>query len=266
MKKYFLVFKNTFQEFLVYRLSFVLWRFRNFISFLAILFFWTAIYGGNDAFFGYQKKQMFSYVLGIAFLKGMIFSTRTSDLASMIREGELSKIILMPVSVFKIFFSRDMADKVLNFFFAIFEIFLAVKIFGLALYLPDSLFSVVAVTVLLPVVFLLYFFLSMVLSLTAFWTDDIWAVRWIFITVFLEFFSGSFFPIDILPDFLQKIIYLTPFPYLVYFPLKIWLGQLSSFGEIAKVFVICFCWLGFFYCLAQFLWKKGYKEYGAYGG
>lgn len=266
MGKYYLIFKNTLQEFLVYRLSFVLWRFRSFISFLAILFFWMAIYRDNNRFLGYQKSQMYIYVLGIAFLKGMVFSTRTSDLAGMIREGELSRLLLMPISVFKVFLSRDIADKLLNFSFALFEIFLAIKIFNLPLFFPDKISSAVAGLLLIPVGFLLYFFLSMVLSLTAFWTDDIWAMRWIFMAVFLEFFSGALFPIDVLPFWLQKIIYLTPFPYLIYFPLKIWLGQISSSGEITKIFLICFGWLGFFFWLAKSMWRKGYREYGAYGG
>lgn len=266
MKKYFLIFRNTLQEFFVYRLSFILWRFRSLISFLAILFFWSAIYRDNSSFLGYQKSQMYLYIVGVAFLRGLVFSTRAGDLASMIREGELSRVLLQPISVFKIFLSRDLADKLLNFSFALIEIFLVIKIFNLPIMFPTNILSVVSVVFLIPIGFFLYFFLNMIISLTAFWTDDIWAVRWIFMAVFLEFFSGSFFPIDVLPKTIQKIIYFTPFPYLIYFPLKIWLGQISSPLEIAKVFIICFGWLGFFFWLAKFLWKKGAREFGAYGG
>jgi len=79
------------------------------------------------------------------------------------------------------------------------------------------------------------------------------------------FFAGALFPIDVLPVALQKIIYLTPFPYLVFFPLKIWLEQVSLAAAVKSVF-ICFVWLVFFYWLAKFLWRKGARNYGAYGG
>jgi len=64
---------------------------------------------------------------------------------------------------------------------------------------------------------------------------------------------------------LQKIIYLTPFPYLVFYPLKIWLEQISGV-EALKAILICFGWLLLFWWLAKNLWQKGAKNYGAYGG
>jgi ABC-2 type transport system permease protein len=113
--------------------------------------------------------------------------------------------------------------------------------------------------------FFLYFFLSFFLSSVAFWTEEIWATRWLFGIIFLEFLAGAFFPIDVLPLGLQRIIYLTPFPYLVFFPLKVWLEQLSS-GLIGQSLVVCGFWVVVFYWLARWLWQKGAKNYGAYGG
>lgn len=111
----------------------------------------------------------------------------------------------------------------------------------------------------------LYFFISMVISLFAFWTEEIWATRFLIGLIFLEFFSGSYFPIDILPKWLSGIIYLTPFPYLIFFPMKIWLEQLSIV-LIVQSFVICSIWVILFYYLTLFLWRKGSKTYGAFGG
>lgn len=266
MKKYLLVSKNTFQEFLTYRLSFVLWRFRNIVSFLAILFFWLAVYKSRPSFLGYSSKQMYSYLLGIAFIKSLVFSSRTSDLGGMIRDGELSGILLIPVSVFKYFLSRDFSDKIINFSFSMLEIVLVAKIFNLPLYFPRNLHVLFFVLPLLVISFFLYFFLSLIISMSAFWTDDIWAVRYLVGVIFLEFFSGSFFPIDVLPVWMQKIIYFTPFPYLAYFPIKIWLEQINSTPEIIKVYAICLSWLVLFFVLAKIVWNKGLKQFGAYGG
>ena len=85
------------------------------------------------------------------------------------------------------------------------------------------------------------------------------------IQVLLNFFAGTVFPIDVLPDWLVRIIYLTPFPYLAFVPLKVWLEHLTIMMTL-KAVLISFAWLVFFYWLARFLWQKGAKSYEAYGG
>ncbi|MFZ5365984.1 MAG: ABC transporter permease [Patescibacteria group bacterium] len=265
MRKYFYLVKITFQEYFVYRLNFILWRFRSFVFFLTLLFFWLAIYGNRSEFLGYQKAQMLAYVVGIAFLRSIVLASRSVDLTGQIRTGELTRIVLAPIDIFCYWLTRDFPDKLLNIFFTAIEIGIVLRVFGVPFYLPQSLISFLGFLFILGMAVLLYFFLSMALAITAFWTEEIWATRWLFGVIFLEFFAGAFFPIDVLPSWLAKIIYLTPFPYLVFFPLKIWLEQMSTM-MVAKSIFICLLWLIFFYWLAKFLWQKGAKNYGAYGG
>lgn len=265
MRKYLQLAKITLEEYFVYRLNFVLWRFRSFVSFLTLFFFWLAIYGNRTEFLGYQKSQMLAYVVGIAFLRSIVLGSRSVDLGGQIRSGELTKIILRPINMFSFWFSRDFVDKILNIFFTIIEIGVILSLFNFPFYFPQNLSTYIYFIILALLALFLYFFLSFVLSVTAFWTEEIWVTRWLFGIVFLEFFAGAFFPIDVLPGWLQKIIYLTPFPYLVFFPLKIWLEQISGVMAIKAIF-ICSAWLVFFYWLAKFLWQKGAKNYGAYGG
>lgn len=265
MPKYLQLAKITFEEYFVYRLNFILWRFRSFVSFLTLFFFWLAIYGNRSEFLGYQKSQMLAYVVGIAILRSIVLGSRSVDLGGQIRSGELTKLILRPINMFSFWFSRDLVDKILNIFFTAIEIGIVLAIFRFPFYFPQNFANYIYFLILCFLALFLYFFLSFVISLTAFWTEEIWATRWLFGIIFLEFFAGAFFPIDVLPVWLQKIIYLTPFPYLVFFPLKIWLEQLPAAVAFRAIF-ICFAWLVFFYWLAKFLWQKGVKNYGAYGG
>lgn len=265
MRKYLQLAKLTFEEYFVYRLNFVLWRFRSFISFLTLLFFWLAIYGDRSEFLDYQKSQMLTYVVGIAFLRSLVLASRSADLAGQVRSGELNKFFLQPLSTARYWLTRDLVDKFLNLSFVILEIGVIVSLLNLPFWLPQNpttYFIFLAITIL---ALFLYFFISFSLSIVAFWTEEIWATRWLFGVIFLEFFAGALFPIDVLPSALQKIIYLTPFPYLIFFPLKIWLEQVSLAVAIQSIF-ICSAWLVFFYWLARFLWRKGAKNYGAYGG
>ncbi len=162
-------------------------------------------------------------------------------------------------------FTKDLVDKALNIGFVIAEVALALFLFRLPFYFPQNYTAYFASGLLVVLAIFLHFYLSFFLSLSAFWTDDIWAVRWLFGVVFLEFFSGALFPVDILPAVLQKIIYLTPFPYLIYFPVKIWLEQLP-FLAVMKAIVVCLVWVIFFFGLSSWIWRKGVKNYGAYGG
>ncbi|PIS14296.1 hypothetical protein COT64_03415 [Candidatus Shapirobacteria bacterium CG09_land_8_20_14_0_10_39_12] len=265
MKKYFQILKLTLQEYLVYRLNFLLWRFRSFVSFITLLIFWQAVYGSKTLLFGYQKPQMIAYVLGAALLRGIIISSRSADMAGQIRNGDLTSIILKPLNVFKFWLSKDFADKMLNFVFVFGELFLVLKILRVDFYLPKEPVTYLLFFLVLILAVFLYFFTSFVISATAFWTDDIWAARWLFGVIFLEFMAGNFFPIDVLPKTLANIFYLTPFPYLIYFPIKIWNEQITGLMAL-KAILICLIWLVVFYFLAKKIWEKGVKNYGAYCG
>ncbi|MBM3205268.1 hypothetical protein FJZ41_00225 [Candidatus Shapirobacteria bacterium] len=265
MRKYLQLAKLTFQEYFVYRLNFYLWRFRSLVFFLTLIFFWLAIYGDRLDLFGYQKAQMLTYVVGIAFLRTIVLGSRSADLAMQVRSGQLTKFLLQPIRVIKFWFTRDVVDKLINLFFVVLEIALILWLLNFSLYLPQSLTTYFSFVVLSLMAIFLYFFISFFLSVVAFWTEEIWATRWLFGIIFLEFLAGAYFPLDVLPSWLTKIIYLTPFPYLVFFPMKLWLEQLTT-HQTAQAFLICFIWLIFFWWLSGFLWKKGVRNYQAYGG
>jgi len=265
MNKYWQVIKNTFQDYFVYRLNFFLWRFRSFVLFLTLLFFWQAVFGQKEIFLSYSREKMLTYVLGIAFLRQIVLASRSADLAGTIRSGELSNLLLRPINVMKFWFSKDLVDKFLNIFFASIEIGLVVYFFKIPFYLPKQPSTYLWFGFICLMAMFLYFFFSFFFSILAFWTDRIWAVRWLFTIIFLQFLSGAIFPLDILPSVLVKVSSFTPFPYMVYFPMKIWLEQVSS-QEILRVVITTIFWMLATYLLLKRTWRKGLKTYTAYGG
>jgi len=265
VRKYRQIFKLTLQEYLAYRLNFFLWRFRSLVFTLTLLFFWLAVYGNQKTLFGYERAQMFTYLLGVVFLDGLILASRTADLAPQLRSGELSKYLLRPIGLFKFLLARDMADKALNLLFAVLEIGVLIMLLNFSFYFPQTFLEWGLFILQLIISFFLYFFLSLAISLTAFWTEEIWATRWLLGVVLLDFFSGVIFPIDILPSSVAKLFYLTPFPYLIFSPLKIWLGQVSVRVALSSI-LVTFIWGAAFYYLSMSLWQKGTRKYGAFGG
>ncbi|MFH1602154.1 MAG: ABC-2 family transporter protein [Candidatus Shapirobacteria bacterium] len=265
MRKYWLVFKLTLEDYFVYRLNFLLWRFRSFVFFLTLVFFWQAIYASKEALFGYTQSQMFAYVIGVAFLRGIVLGSRSfNDLPGSIIQGNLSQWLVKPISIFRYFFSRDLGTKLLDVFFVFLEIFLVVKILGLNLYFPGQLAVYFVFTLVICLSALLYFLIGNLVACFAFWTEDVWATRWLFGIIFLEFMSGVFFPLDVLPNTLTKVISFTPFPYLIYYPLKIW-NQGVVGTETFQIIGILFFWLLAALFLRKRIWGRGMKRFAAYG-
>lgn len=266
MLKYWHVFRLSLMEYFVYRVNFFLWRFRSIVSFLTLIFFWQAVYGVKDNVFGYSEAQMLTYIVGIAVLRAVILGGRVADLAGMIKTGDLvNKFLLRPWDVIKIWFVRDLASKILNLALVIVEVFLLIKILNLSFYAPRNFtylaFFILSCLFSLP----LYFLLDFMLSLIAFWVDNVWAPRWLFGVIFLQFLSGRFFPLDVLPEFVFNFVKLTPFPYLIYFPLKIYLEQVTIFQAV-RINGLLFLWLVVVYFVTKKIWRKGLKQYTAYGG
>jgi ABC-2 type transport system permease protein len=112
---------------------------------------------------------------------------------------------------------------------------------------------------------LLFFCLLFLVNMFAFWFPEAgWAAQFLFIVIFTEFLSGGVFPIDILPQVAQTIIYSLPFPYLLFFPLQVYLGKLSTVA-IIKGITIALAWLLALYVSIQYVWSKGLKRYAAEG-
>jgi len=63
MRAYLEIFRTTIAEYLVYRLSFVLWRVRTVITLLVRYYLWLAIFEKTPVIFGYTESHMLTYIL-----------------------------------------------------------------------------------------------------------------------------------------------------------------------------------------------------------
>ncbi len=263
MKKYFLIAKNTWDEMLTYRVSFFMWRLRTILQLLTIYFLWFSILPQNKSLLGYTQSTMLTYVLGISLIGSIVLSSRSYIVGEEINSGNLLNFLLKPINYFKYWFSKDIGDKSMNIVFSIIELTILFIILKPPFFFQTNLayISLFFFSVVLSVI--LYFFFNLLLGFIGFWNPEVWAPRFIFI-ILLNFFAGAIFPLDILPGKIYLFLKLLPFPYLLYFPLKIYLGKLN-FVEIFTGLTISFVWVILIYILVKFIWAKGLKAYTAYG-
>lgn len=263
MKKYIQITKNTWDEALIYRTSFIFYRMRELLKLFSLYFLWHFVTSQNNNFFGYNQSEIITYLLISTFVGDFIYSTRTTAIASEINEGVLTNFLLRPLSYLKYYFARDLADKALNVIFALGEYAIFFSLLHPPFIFqanPISLMIFVA-SVLLGVI--LYYFISVLISLIGFWSNEGWGPRFIFYQT-IGFISGSLFPLDVLPKSVFTLLELLPFPYLIFFQSKIYQGQLSGF-EIIKGFVILIIWICIMYYITMLVWKKGLRIYTAQG-
>ena len=85
-----------------------------------------------------------------------------------------------------------------------------------------------------------------------------------FLFIFVEFLGGGLFPIDILPAAIQRGLYLTPFPYLYFIPLQIYLGKLGILESLQAV-LVGGVWIVVSGFTLKKLWQAGLLVYKSEG-
>ena len=209
MRAYIQIIKGTIEEYATYRLSFILWRVRLVIQLLVVYFMWWAIFSEHQTLFGYTQGAMLTYVLFSSFVRPFVMGTRTQEVAEYIRS-------VRPMPFLGFCVSRDIADKLLNVIFAVFEIIILYLLLRPPLMIQTNIVMVFLAFVALVMGMILFFYFSLLLSFIGFWTPDVWAPRFLSF-VFAEFFTGALFPLDILSGPLYLISKSLPFFYFIYF-------------------------------------------------
>lgn len=262
--KYFSVFSLSLQQQFYYRASFLMDRARSITILIAFYAFWTAIYQDRAVLAGYTKEEMMTYLLGMNILRALIFTDKTWDVIRDINTGKISAYLIRPVSYIGYCLSRDFADKVVHLFSSIVEMLIAVWILKIPLVFPSSPVVTLefGLTVLLATA--LFFLMSYAVSALAFWTAESAGPRFCF-ELLLEFASGAFFPLNILPDLVRKTFEVLPFAPLLFFPLNIYLGKVSPDEFIRGIGVQVF-WIAVFAWASRTIWNRGIRIYSAEGG
>ena len=263
MRKYWFIFSIYWQEGLSKRASFIMERFRALVVLISFYYFWSALLRNRSSFAGYDRQQMLTYVLGMNIIRSFVFSTRTEEIAGEINHGRLSAYLLKPVNFMLYTLFRDLSEKSINIISSFVEVIGLVLLFHVHLRWPPNPQSWLLFILSLAGATWMYFILSFMTGCWGFWTSESWGPRFL-LELFLEFSAGAFFPLDVLPHLAQQILKCFPSPYLVFFPLQIFLGRLSPSDIWIGLFTQVF-WIITISGLARWVWFKGMQIYSSAG-
>lgn len=263
MKKYWRVIKNSYLQILTYRLSFIFWRTRIVIGILIGYFLWLTIFDQNKLLLGYTESYMLTYMIIISLTVGIVMSTSSYQVAYDISYGRMNISLLKPINFFRFTFSKDIANKIINSIFSVIEIIFLIWLLHAPFILQTNLVLDILFILSLILASILYFEINLLLSSIAFWSFDTWSLRFMF-SILISFLAGMFFPLDILPAILYRILSFLPFSYLIFFPIKIYLGHVTA-GYLVYGFIILIIWIIILGILMKKIWDRGLKIYTAQG-
>lgn len=264
--KFWYVFKLVWIERMTYRVNFFMEVLSGILSSLIVVFLWFAIYrsAGREVIGGYSLREMVTYLLGGGLINSFILTTAENPETSQnIQDGTLSSYLIQPISPYGIWFFRDFGGK--TFFFSLGLLGYAVVCLFLSQYLV--FFPVIEYLILfflsILLASLLQFFIFQSFSLLSFWIENTYGIRFT-MRVIMEVLAGAIIPLSFFPEVFQKIFLLLPLQFLIYLPMKIYLGKISL-NQIPFELLKEAGWIIGFVFLNFAIWKKGIRGYIAQG-
>jgi ABC-2 type transport system permease protein len=264
VKKYLVAYSISLQETLQRRSTLIMDRIGGFAIVLSLYSFWNALLGSKPSFLGYTRPEMLTYVLVINVLRSLVFTGRGWHLVGEISSGKISSYLIRPISYHGYSLSLDLAQKTVHVVSAILEVALLAAVVRGGLFLPRGPATWILFLLSAVLASLLFFFMEFMISSLAFWTSESGGPLFCF-ELFLSFAAGAFFPLDVLPEALRRALSATPFPYMVYFPARVFLEKVTL-AEGARLLTIEAAWLAAFIAASLAVFRAGVRSYAAEGG
>jgi ABC-2 type transport system permease protein len=251
---------------MVYRVNFFVRGTFSLVPLLATIYLWRTVYRGQTGeVAGYTLAGMISYYLMVTIVDTLT-SVNEDDwqIAADIKDGNISQFLLKPINFLGYRLCLFLSGKVV--YTAISLIPVGIFIFCLRRYFtgpPDGL-SFACFLFSLGLTALLQFFMSCTMALLAFWLLEVSTL--IFMVFAVEYIAGGhLFPLNLLPPAVERVLNYTPFPYQLFFPVSVYLGQVKGAALWQGLCIETF-WVAFFYALCLMVWRRGLLKYSAVGG
>lgn len=263
MKKYWAIARAGFLNSLVYRADTFLWGFAELLDTLVFLFIWMVLFGEKQAIGGFTLPETITYLIGVGVITGLLYSWVEREIERDIQSGNLSNILLKPVSYFLTRGMMAIAGKPLSLVIRLTAYTLIALFFKDKFVLNGNIFSLILFFFSIFLAYLIHNLIEFALGCLAFWTTRTSGASGILRTI-MAIFSGGFAPLTFFPPLFQTVANLLPFAYTRYFPMLIYLGKLDTMGIIKGLGVQIF-WIIILLVLVKKVWQKGLRRYEGVG-
>src|SRR5215211_1517223 len=246
-----------------YRANLIMYLLYWLVSPIIYLAVWTSIANSKGSVSGLTANDFVTYYMTLLIVDQITSNIVIHTFAYKVQDGTLSAELIRPIHpMLTNALVNNIAFKVLTMIG-----FIPIWIVLFFLYGPD--FSNVTITSVLSAVpavmmgFLVGFLLSASITSLAFWTTRVYSIHEFYYAMIL-LFSGQFVPLTLMPKLIQDIAQYLPFQMLIYFPIQLILGKLSS-AQITQGYLVGIVWLLTSIIVFNLIWRNGVKRFSAVG-
>ncbi len=232
----------------------------------ALIFFfvkyslWKTIYASSEEQLiqGYTFSAMITYHIW-SFVVSQVGQGHTAlNLAIDIRMGRISSYLIYPFNFWEFHTASFLSFQVIQVF---------ISCVTLAIFLMTGILQSITFTFFLKgliaclYVSIFWYTLQYLTGIIGFWLEETWIIR-VSLQVVTVFLSGAVFPLEFFPELWQKILNYTPFPYLTYYPIKIFMGHDVN---LFSFYTTLGAWFSIILAANIIVWNRGIRNYTAAG-
>jgi ABC-2 type transport system permease protein len=242
---------------LEYRAEIYLWVLASALP-LILLGVWAR--AAESGAFPLSRVDFIRYFISVFVVRQFTFIWVIWEFEELVVSGNLSHQLLQPLSPIWRFLAGHLTERIVRLPLVAGVVLSSFALYPEAAWLP-SLADLLRATALLGLAFWARFLLQYMMSMLSFWSERAAAIEELWFMVHL-FLSGMIAPLDVYPESVRRLTELTPFPYLIYYPVNLLLGRSVPFERAALVLA---CWGGVAFLVQRRLWKRGLERYSAMG-
>ncbi len=233
---------------------------------LAVAYYvWKSVFAATGAteLAGYTFHGLVFYSLFANVASKITRGTDKGYISQDIYDGGLTRYLLYPLPFFPYKYVTHITQQLLG----VFQLVIALALVWFALgdlggqnitfqsFCAGVLTSMMAGYV--------HFVMMSCLELVAFWQDVVWNIM-VMLRFVMNLLGGVMLPIAFFPEWGQKVAYLTPFPAIISFPARTFLGQVDLTEWLTNMAILA-GWGFVISLLLGWIWRKGTKQYSGVG-
>lgn len=262
MRTYIEFVLKKFQNQMAYKLEFFMGIINTVITIFVFCSIYKALYSGAQTVDNVSFAMVAtSFVISLGLSNA--FSFNEMFLQDKLRDGTITGELLKPVN----FKFRMLAENIGSSMFNIIFNFVPALIFSMIymdLCAPGGIVNFMLMFISIVLGYLILWLISFIIQTWSFWLFSVWGIVTIK-NVFVNILSGTMLPIWFMPDMLKKIVQFTPFYYIYFAPVRIYLGELNGMKAV-NVLVLQIMWIIILYFIGSIFWKNGIRKLVVQGG
>jgi ABC-2 type transport system permease protein len=241
-----------------YRAELVLWALSNSLSFILMGVWYEASLHGKLAL---QPLEVIRYFLAVFVVRQLTIVWVVWEMEADLQAGKLDHMLLQPMDPVWRSVASHLAERIVRFPFVLLLLVLFFLVAPQAWFVPAPMDALLTLLFSLAA-FALRFLLQHTVAMLLFYTERATSVEGCLFAAYIAF-GGAMVPLDVLPDNMRTVLLWTPFPYLLWLPARLLVGD-APVNLVHAAFSLS-AWFAVLLVVNRLLWRRGLVRYQGMG-